>query len=154
MRTRCRDDFLCRSQTFLLQILLGCFAGLTPPSAVSHSRSILACHLELIFNGMLSALVGLLVPHMVLGRGGQLLLEVSANMGTWAQGFAFAHLAITGNGTPLGPLMNASHPPKSISTSSFSHIMLMLCAPSIIIALITAVICLLRGSAKDQPKHA
>ena len=50
------------------QVLFGCLVGLIPPTAVSWFRGIVMAHIEFTANGVLMAVLGLLVREMQLAK--------------------------------------------------------------------------------------
>jgi hypothetical protein len=65
------------------QVLLGCFVGFIPPTAVLHFRSIVTAHIEFCINGILLAVLGILTQYMDLSPGMLFLPEINAYLGTF-----------------------------------------------------------------------
>jgi hypothetical protein len=125
------------------QVLLGCFVGFIPPTAVLHFRSIVTAHIEFCINGILLAVLGILTQYMDLSPGMLFLLEINAYLGTFCNGGAFFVSAFTGFGSKLGVTSNEKFPPPNGTEGGYSDLMtgiLMVCGVTIIISLVISLI--------------
>jgi hypothetical protein len=131
----------------VLQILVGCLVGLTPPTAVEWFRGIVMAHIEFTANGVLMIAIGLLTRELGLGRGALLTWFATLQIGTWTNGAAGIAAAISGASSALMPTLNEQFPPPHGTANVVVSGLLTACAVTIIIALVLTLVGLARGRA-------
>jgi hypothetical protein len=104
-------------------------------------------------NGMLQGMLALAAPRMSLGSSAFAAFEVLTLFGTWNNGAAFLHTLVTGIGSPLLPLIHASHPFSEVSDTSPCHYHLLITI-TLIPALVLALVGLMRGPPQAAAKGA
>lgn len=146
-----------RQRRFLIggigQVLLGCLIGLIPPPMVPHFRSLVTSHIEFTANGMLLSILGIILPYLALSNMLLFVLEITAYLGTFCNGFAFVIAGFTGYGTPLAPTTHKQFPFPNGIEGPMSDIVtgcLFVCAVTIIVALSLTLIGLFGGKVEPQ----
>ena len=131
----------------VLQITVGCIVGFTPPAAVAWFRGIVMAHIEFTINGILLVAFGFLVKELRLGPTALKVWFVTLLVGTWANGGAGLAGAFIGSSSKLMPTLNEKFPPPHSLDSPVVTGMLLLCAVSILMALLLTIYGLLRSQA-------
>lgn len=129
----------------VLQVTVGCLVGLTPPDAVAWFRGIVMAHIEFTANGVLMIVLGLLLNEMRLGRGALLAWFATLQLGTWTNGSAGFVAALLGTSTQLMPTLNEKFPPPHGTDHPLPTALLLVCAVSILAALLLTLWGLWRG---------
>jgi hypothetical protein len=135
----------------VLQITVGCLVGLVPPSAVEWFRGIVMAHIEFTANGVLMVAFGFLVRELGLGPMALCTWFGALQIGTWTNGGAGMVAALTGSSSMLMPTLNEKFPPPNGTNSPVVTGLLVICAVTILAALLLTLYGLLRskGSTED-----
>lgn len=128
----------------VLQVLVGCVVGLTPPDAVQWFRGIVMAHIEFTANGVLMIALGFLLREMTLGVWLTRVWFVALQFGTWCNGLAGVVGAWVGASSPLLPTLNAKFPPPHGASHLAVTGLLQLCGATIVLALVLTLLGLLR----------
>lgn len=145
-----------RRWTFLLgvlQITVGCSVGFIPPSAVAWYRGIVMAHIEFVVNGVLMVAFGFLVHELRLNSAALKVWFATLQIGTWTNGAAGVAAAFLGSSSQLMPTLNEKFPPPHGVDNPVVTNLLLLCAVTIMAALLLTLYGLLpnRASSKDTP---
>ncbi len=128
----------------VLQILVGCLVGFTPPSAVAWFRGIVMAHIEFTANGVLMVAFGFLVRELYLGPTTLKVWFAALQIGTWTNGAAGVAAALIGASSTLMPTICEQFPPPRGTDSGIVSGLLQLCGITIIVALVLTLFGLLR----------
>ena len=129
----------------VLQITLGCLVGFIPPPAVAWFRGIVMAHIEFTANGVLMIALGFLVRELRLGPAALKAWFATLQIGTWTNGAAGLLGAFMGASSQLMPTINEKFPPPHGSDNPLVSGSLVLCAVSIMAALLLTLYGLLRS---------
>ena len=130
----------------VLQITVGCLVGLIPPPAVAWYRGIVMAHIEFTANGVLMVVLGLLVRELRLGSTALRVWFAALLVGTWTNGAAGVMAAFLGSTSNLMPTLNEKFPPPHGSDNPLVSGTLLLCAASILTALVLTLVGLWRAT--------
>jgi len=135
----------------VLQITVGCLVGFTPPAAVAWFRGIVMAHIEFTVNGVLMVAFGFLVKELRLKPAALKVWFATLQIGAWANGAAGLAAAFIGSSSKLMPTLNEKFPPPHSVDSPVVTGLLLLCAVTILVALLLTLYGLLRSqvSVKD-----
>jgi hypothetical protein len=128
------------------QVLFGCLVGFIPPTAVSWFRGIVMAHIEFTANGVLMIAIGLVARELRLGAGVLRIWFWTLVVGTWTNGSAGVVGAFVGQSSRLMPTLNQSFPAPGGLDSPFVTVLLLVCAVTIVIALVLTLVGLIRGT--------
>jgi len=134
----------------VLQITVGCMVGLIPPTAVAWFRGIVMAHIEFTANGVLMVAFGFLVRELQLGPMALKVWFATLQLGTWANGAAGVAGAFIGASSTLMPTINETFPPPHGTDNPLVSASLLLCAVTIIVALLLTLYGLLRARAHEH----
>ena len=134
----------------VIQITVGCMVGLIPPSAVAWFRGIVMAHIEFTANGVLMVVFGFLVKELRLGPAALKAWFATLQIGTWANGAAGVAAAFIGSSSKLMPTLNEKFPPPHGADSPIVTGLLLLCALTILAALLLTLYGLLRSRASAE----
>jgi len=138
----------------VLQIVVGCLVGFTPPASVAWFRGIVMAHIEFTANGVLMIALGLLVGRLRLNPLPLQIWFATLQAGTWTNGAAGVAAAILGATSPLMPTLNEKFPPPHGTESAIVSGSLQVCGVTIMIALLLTLYGLARGgTGKDIASH-
>ncbi len=138
----------------VLQITVGCAIGLIPPSAVEWFRGIVMAHIEFTVNGVLMVAFGLLVRELCLSSAALKVWFVTLQIGTWTNGAAGVAGAFIGASSKLMPTINEKFPPPHGTDNPIVTGSLLLCAVTILVALLLTLYGLLRSKTSDKEANA
>ena len=133
----------------VIQITVGCVVGFIPPPAVAWFRAIVMAHIEFVINGVLMIVLGLLLSEVRLGRSALLAWFASLQIGTWANGGAGVVAAFIGASSKLMPTMTEKFPPPHGLDNPIVTAILLVCALTILVALLLTLVGLLRARLPD-----
>jgi hypothetical protein len=135
----------------VLQITVGCVVGLIPPTAVAWFRGIVMAHIEFTANGVLMVAFGFLVRELRLSPAALKVWFATLQVGTWTNGAAGVAAGFLGASTKLMPTINEKFPPPHGTDNPFVTGTLLLCAVTILAALLLTLYGLVRSRppAKD-----
>ena len=136
----------------VVQITIGCVIGLIPPSAVAWFRGIVMAHIEFTANGILMVALGLLVNKLRLNPTAFKVWFATLQIGTWTNGAAGVAAAFMGSSSKLMPTLNEKFPPPHGVDNPVVTNLLLLCAVTILAALLLTIYGLLRS--KGHVKNA
>lgn len=131
----------------VLQVTVGCIVGFIPPSAVLWFRGIVMAHIEFTANGVLMAVLGLLLPHMRLNRTLLYAWFATLQIGTWTNGAAGVAGAFFGASSKLMPTLSQQFPPPNGIDHPVVTGLLEICGVTIMIALLLTLYGLARRQA-------
>jgi hypothetical protein len=129
----------------VLQITVGCLVGLIPPSAVEWFRGIVMAHIEFTANGVLMIAIALLTQELNLGRAALIAWFATLQLGTWTNGAAGVAAAFIGATSSVMPTLNEKFPPPHGTDNWLVSDLLVVCAVTIIAALVLTLVGLVRG---------
>lgn len=130
----------------VLQITTGCVVGLIPPTAVDWFRGIVMAHIEFTANGVLMVAFGFLVRELRLGRTAFWAWFVLLQIGTWTNGASGVIAAFQGAApTKMMPTLTEKFPPPNGSESALVSNTLIVCAVTILAALLITLYGLIRA---------
>ena len=138
----------------VIQITVGCLVGFLPPPAVAWFRGIVMAHIEFTMNGVLLVAFGFLVTELRLNPAALKVWFASLQVGTWANGGAGLAGAFIGSSSKLMPTLNEKFPPPHSLDSPVVTGLLLLCAVSIMGALLLTIYGLLRSRASAKAADA
>ena len=138
----------------VIQITVGCMVGLIPPPAVAWFRGIVMAHIEFTINGILLVAFGLLVKDLRLNPIALRVWFATLLVGTWANGAAGLAGAFIGSSSKLMPTLNEKFPAPHSLDSPVVTGLLLLCAVSIMVALVLTIFGLLRSRVSAQAADA
>jgi hypothetical protein len=130
----------------VLQITVGCFVGLIPPSAVAWFRGIVMAHIEFTANGVLMVAFGFLVKELRLPPTALKVWFATLQIGTWTNGAAGLAAAFAGSSSKLMPTLNEKFPPPHGVDSPVVTGVLLVCGITIIAALLITIYGLLSAN--------
>jgi len=133
----------------VLQILVGCLVGLIPPTAVEWFRGIVMAHIEFTANGVLMIAIGLLTRELSLSQSALYVWFATLQFGTWTNGAAGVAAAFGGASSSFMPTLNEKFPPPHGSESALVTGLLLVCAVTIIVALVLTLYGLVRGGRRQ-----
>ena len=137
----------------VLQITVGCVVGLIPPSAVAWFRGIVMAHIEFTANGVLMVVFGLFVRELCLNPTFLKVWFATLQIGTWTNGMAGMVSAFVGASSKLMPTINEKFPPPQGTDNPIVSALLMLCAMTILVALLLTFYGLLRSKSSGSDAH-
>ena len=129
----------------VLQITVGCLVGLIPPTAVAWFRGIVMAHIEFTVNGILIVALGLLVNKLNLNPTALKAWFATLQIGTWTNGAAGVAAAFSGSTSRFVPTLNEKFPPPHGMDNPVVTNLLLLCAVTILTALLLTMYGLLRS---------
>lgn len=129
----------------VLQITVGCAVGIIPPSAVAWYRGIVMAHIEFTANGVLMVAFGFLVRELRLGPAALKIWFGALQIGTWTNGAAGVAAAFLGSSSILMTTLNEKFPPPNGTEGSVVTGLLLVCAATIMLALLLTIAGLLRS---------
>src|SRR5689334_18758071 len=129
----------------VLQITVGCLVGFIPPSAVAWFRGIVMAHIEFTANGVLMVAFGFLINELQLGPVALRIWFGTLQIGTWANGAAGVAGAFLGASSKLMPTLNEKFPPPHGTDHPLVSGSLLLCAVTIMLALLLTLYGLVRS---------
>lgn len=138
----------------VLQITVGCLVGFIPPSAVGWFRGIVMAHIEFTANGVLVVAFGFLVGELRLSSAALKVWFATLQVGTWTNGAAGLVGALIGASSTLMPTLNEKFPPPHGTDNPIVTGLLLLCAVTIIVALLLTLYGLLRSRTSGKDAHA
>ena len=128
----------------VLQVTVGCIVGFIPPTAVLWFRGIVMAHIEFTVNGVLMIALGLLLSELELGGPALWVWFTTVQIGTWANGAAGLVGAFIGYSSKLMSTLNEKFPaPNGLDHPAVTGLLLV-CAITILIALVLTLAGLLR----------
>ena len=134
--------------------MVGCLVGFIPPSAVEWFRGIVMAHIEFTANGVLMVAFGFLVKELSLGPMALKVWFATLQIGTWANGAAGVAAAFIGATSKLMPTLSEKFPPPHGTDNPIVSGTLMLCAVTIMVALLLTLYGLLRSKiSNDSPEN-
>jgi hypothetical protein len=138
----------------VLQITVGCIVGFIPPSAVAWFRGIVMAHIEFTANGVLMVAFAFLVKELRLSSAVLKLWFATLQIGTWANGAAGVAAAFIGATSKLMPTLTEKFPPPHGIDNPIVTGSLLLCAVTIMVALLLTLYGLLRSEASARDVNA
>lgn len=129
----------------VLQVMVGCLVGMTPPDAVPWFRGIVMAHIEFTINGILVVVLGLLLREMRLGRTALYTWFAALQLGSWTNGGAGVAAALLGQSSRFMPTINQKFPPPVAVDHPLPSGLLMVCGVAILLALFLSLWGLWRG---------
>jgi hypothetical protein len=135
------------------QVLFGCLVGLIPPTAVSWFRGIVMAHIEFTANGVLMAVLGLLVREMQLAKMALKIWFATLIVGTWTNGAAGLVGAFAGQSSRLMPTLNETFPAPGGADSAAVTGLLLASGVTIVVALGLSVAGLARAQRRAGTAH-
>ncbi|MFM1920353.1 MAG: hypothetical protein RLZZ303_1987 [Candidatus Hydrogenedentota bacterium] len=129
----------------VLQITVGCAIGLIPPSAVQWFRGIVMAHIEYTANGILMIVLSLLLREMALNATALKAWFVLLQIGTWTNGGAGVIAAFAGATSKFMPTLSEKFPPPNGDNHPLVTTSLIVCAVTIMGALLLTLYGLWRG---------
>ena len=138
----------------VLQITVGCMVGFIPPSAVAWFRGIVMAHIEFIVNGALMVTFGFLIKELRLSPIALKAWFATLQIGTWTNGAAGLAAAFIGSSSKLMPTLNEKFPPPKGVDSPIVTNLLLLCAITIIVALLLTIYGLLSSQVSVKKESA
>jgi hypothetical protein len=127
------------------QVLFGCLVGFIPPTAVPWFRGVVMAHIEFTANGVLMTVLGLLARELRLSAGAWRLWFWTLTVGTWTNGTAGLLGAFVGQSSRLMPTLNQTFPAPGGPENPAVTGLLLVCAVTIVIALVVTVVGLARA---------
>lgn len=131
----------------VFQITVGCIVGFIPPTAVAWFRGVVMAHIEFTANGVLMIAFGFLVRELRLNPLALKVWFATLQIGTWTNGGAGVAAAFIGASTKLMPTINEKFPPPGGTDNALVSGSLLLCAVTIMVALVLTLYGLLRSEA-------
>jgi hypothetical protein len=138
----------------VLQITVGCAIGLIPPPAVAWFRGIVMAHIEFTANGVLMVAFGFLVPSLRLKPIALKVWFATLQAGTWLNGAAGVVGAFIGASSKLMPTINEKFPPPHGADNPIVTGSLLLCAVTIMVALLLTLYGLIRSKTSATDAEA
>ena len=138
----------------VLQVTVGCMVGLIPPAAVAWFRGIVMAHIEFTANGVLMVAFGFLVTELHLNPAALKVWFAMLQIGTWANGAAGVAAAFIGASSKLMPTTNEKFPPPNGTNNPIVSGSLLLCAVTILLALLLTLYGLFRSRTSGYDSNA
>ena len=138
----------------VLQITIGCAVGFIPLPAVTWFRGIVMAHIEFIANGVLMIAFGFLVRELRLSPAALKVWFATLQVGTWTNGAAGVAAAFMGASSKLMPTLNEKFPPPHGTDNPIVTGSLLLCAVTIMVALLITLYGLLRSKTLENDANA
>lgn len=135
------------------QVLFGCLVGLIPPTAVAWYRGIVMAHIEFTANGVLMIVIGLLARELRLSAPALRVWFWTLVIGTWTNGASGVVAAFAGQSSPGMTTINQSFPPPAGVQNQIVDGLLLVCAVTILIALVLTLVGLARSWREPVPER-